>query len=249
MLTSRPPHTSAARRLGPIAAAATLLPALAIGAAGPAAAHSELLSTTPASGSTVGAAPTAVSLRFSDDLIEGQGIQNILRVTDAAGNQWQDGSAAVAGPEITVPLCADLPQGDYTAAYRVVYADGHSAESSFAFTVDDPAAPAAGTAPTGCGTPAPGAAASTTASASQSAVGGATPSTAQASTAAASSADAAPSSAAATDAASPAAEGQAREAGQQDDAGVPAWVWLAGLVGVVALVAGAAVVGRRISDR
>ena len=66
---------------------------------------------------------------------------------------WASVVAGSAAPEGagSAPLCADLPRGEYDVAYRVVYSDGHSEERSLEFTVEDPQAPAPGTAPSGCG--------------------------------------------------------------------------------------------------
>ena len=122
------------------AAGLALLPALVVAGAAPAAAHDELIRTAPAVGETATTAPSEVSLTFSGELIDGEGIQNLLQVRDADGNQWQSAAGTVDGPTFSAPLCEGLPNGDYEVAYRVVYSDGHSEERSFDFAVDDPAA-------------------------------------------------------------------------------------------------------------
>lgn len=71
-------------------------------------------------------------------------------MTDAQGNQWQDGDIAVEGYELAVALCEGLPQGEYEVAYRVIYSDSHTGEERFSFTNADPDAPAHG-APENCG--------------------------------------------------------------------------------------------------
>ena len=124
------------------------------------------------------------------------------------------------GSTFSAPVCEGLPNGDYEVAYRVVYSDGHSEERSFDFAVDDPAAPAAGTAPQGCGSAVAGAsiAASPEATASQG--------------------DAA--SAAAT------AQADASDAAQPADSdALPAWVWVAGIAGLAVLVVAFLLMGRR----
>ena len=137
-------QTTPVRRAARAAVGLTLLPALVVAGAAPAAAHDELIRTAPAVGETATTAPSEVSLTFSGELIDGEGIQNLLQVRDADGNQWQSAAGTVDGPTFSAPLCEGLPNGDYEVAYRVVYSDGHSEERSFDFAVDDPAAPAAG---------------------------------------------------------------------------------------------------------
>ena len=89
-------------------------------------------------------------MRFSGTPLTGEGLTNLIRVTDAQGNQWQDGDPTVEGYDLAVPLCEGLPQGEYTVAYRVIYSDGHTGEESFSFTNADPSAPTEG-APQNCG--------------------------------------------------------------------------------------------------
>ncbi|GGK46316.1 copper resistance protein CopC [Micrococcus flavus] len=205
-------------------AACAATAAIAVAAAGPAAAHDELIEAVPADGATLTEAPEAVTLTFSGELIDGQGIQNLVQVTDAAGHQWQDGAATVDGPTLTAPLCADLPRGEYDVAYRIVYSDGHSEERALDFTVEDPQAPAPGTAPSGCGMAAAGAAVDPASAES-------TP--AGASTADDADADPAPS------------EGGSQEVTDTTGPAVPGWVWVAGLAGLAVIGVGFAVLGRK----
>lgn len=113
-------------------------------------AHDVLVESTPEMGSTVETTPDEVRLRFSGTPLTGEGLTNLIRVTDDQGNEWQDGEVVVEGYELAVPLCETLPQGEYTVAYRVIYSDGHTGEERFNFTNADPEAPANGT-PESCG--------------------------------------------------------------------------------------------------
>ncbi|MDY6054883.1 copper resistance protein CopC [Micrococcus sp.] len=206
-------------------AACAVTATIAAAAAGPAVAHDELVEAVPADGATLTEAPEAVTLTFSGELIDGQGIQNLVQVTDAAGHQWQDGAATVDGPTLTAPLCADLPRGEYDVAYRVVYSDGHSEERSLDFTVEDPQAPAPGTAPSGCGL----AAAGTPGDPAEPPV---------------SHSGDAPVAGDADPAASPDAPDQPAAADTTGSA-VPGWVWAAGLAGLAVIGVGFAVLGRK----
>ena len=113
-------------------------------------AHDVLVESNPEVGSTLEQSPTEVRLRFSGTPLAGEGLANLIHVTDAQGNQWHDGEIAVEGYELAVPLCEGLPQGEYTVAYRVIYSDGHTGEEQFNFTNADPNAPTEG-APQDCG--------------------------------------------------------------------------------------------------
>lgn len=113
-------------------------------------AHDVLIESTPEVGGTVDETPAEVRLRFSGTPLTGEGLANLIRVTDVQGNQWQDGEPVVEGYELAVPLCEGLPQGEYTVAYRVIYSDGHTGEERFSFTNADTNAPTHG-APQKCG--------------------------------------------------------------------------------------------------
>ncbi|WP_073902641.1 copper resistance CopC family protein [Streptomyces sp. CB02009] len=102
-------------------------------AAPPAAAHTDLVSTSPARGASLDRPPTAIRLTFSDEMTE-----RYARVALTAS----DGSAAdvagldVSGRTATLPVEPGLAAGTYTVGYRVVSADGHPVAGSFAFTVE-----------------------------------------------------------------------------------------------------------------
>ncbi|MDI3330803.1 MAG: copper resistance protein CopC [Micrococcus sp.] len=254
------------RGLGGATAAALLALSAATVTAAPALAHDQLLSTTPEAGSTVTTAPAEVSLTFSGDLITGQGIQNLVTVTDGAGHQWQDGDAQVSGPGLTSALCEGMPNGDYEVDYRVVYSDGHSEAKNYGFTLDDQAAPETG-APQDCGVPnqdAPVSSGEGPTSAGAASSAGATGGVAPAgpgdddgagtggTEGATSGAEPAPAT---LDTPAPIATDQGSDQGgdpgqteatsQADRAGMPAWVWVAGIVGVVIVAAAVVFVFRR----
>ncbi|MFD7574013.1 copper resistance protein CopC [Streptomyces sp. NPDC059810] len=104
-------------------------------AAPPAAAHTDLVSSSPARGASLDRPPTAIRLTFSDEMTE-----RYAKVALTA----PDGSAAdvagldVSGRTATLPVEPGLAAGTYTVGYRVVSADGHPVASSFAFTVERP---------------------------------------------------------------------------------------------------------------
>jgi|SRR5690625_814336 len=173
-------------------------------------AHDVLVESTPEVGSTTETTPTEVRLRFSGTPLTGEGLTNLIRVSDEDGNQWHDGDVQVEGYELAVPLCEGLPQGEYTVAYRVVYSDGHTGEEQFSFSNADPDAPESGN-PEDCGevadTPAP--TTSETADTSDTA-----------------------DTNEAQDASN--AEDQAAE---NSSTSIPTWVWIVGIVGILIIAA------------
>lgn len=129
-------------------------------AVSPASAHSRLLSSSPADGSTVPASPGEIVLTFNED-INPQFVT--VRVTDGEGGDVVDAEASVAGPRVTVPVSQPVAAGSYKITYRVVSADSHPISGSTAFTVaGDPLASPSPSASTPASTDAPSASASAT---------------------------------------------------------------------------------------
>jgi copper transport protein len=111
-----------------LVAVALLAPALA-------SAHARLEGTIPPQGATVETEPSAVVFEF-DEPIEGN--FGAVRVYDAEGNRVDKGDAFHPdgeGPKLGVHLEPGLPDGSYTATYRVVSADGHIVSSGYVFQV------------------------------------------------------------------------------------------------------------------
>lgn len=124
--------------LGGLAALGTLVAAPA------AVAHDQLVSTSPAGGEVLTTAPTALTLQFSDDVLD---LSQAVVLTLPDGSTRDDLAVTVTGPTVTATLPADLVSGAYGVAWRVVSSDGHPIEGTFAYTVDDPTRPAAGSTP------------------------------------------------------------------------------------------------------
>ncbi|MCH8566235.1 copper resistance protein CopC [Nesterenkonia sp. LB17] len=103
--------------------------------AAPAWAHDSLISSSPEAGDLLEASPEEITLEFSGGgLTTGESITNIIAVSDEDGENWE-GETEIEGATMWTELPAELPGGDYTVAYRVVYSDGHAEESSFDFEV------------------------------------------------------------------------------------------------------------------
>ncbi len=108
-----------------------LLPARAL-------AHAQLEGTIPERGAVVKREPAAVIFRF-DEPVEGN--FGAVRVYDADGARVDEGDAFHPngeGPKLGVHLKPGLPDGSYTATYRVISADGHIVSSGFVFSIGKP---------------------------------------------------------------------------------------------------------------
>ena len=99
-----------------------------------ASAHTTLLSSVPAIDSEVTQAPTEVELEFGEDLIAlGKGTK--VSVIAPSGKDIAIGEATVMKTHVSQPLSVDSTPGVYSVKYRVVAADGHVLEDTFAFTI------------------------------------------------------------------------------------------------------------------
>ena len=121
----------ALRLIGVAALAAAPVAGLSLAAAPPALAHDQLVGSTPEEGGTVSTPLTSVELVFSA-AIPGEFVQ--VAVTDAAGASFADGAPQTVGDTVTQAV-TQLPDGQYTIAYRVVSSDGHPIDGTVSFTV------------------------------------------------------------------------------------------------------------------
>jgi copper resistance protein C len=178
-------------------------------------AHTELVSSSPASGQTLSAAPTQVTLTFGEAVSLPA---NPIAVSGPGGAAWTVGKATVRGGKVTAPVTASGPAGAYTLTWRATGEDGHTISGRINFKLAAPvAAPAA---PVAAATPAPAAPAAAAAPAAP----------------AAPVAPEAPAAAPIDPAVAPAAA--------ESGSGVPGWVWIA-VVAVVLGGAAALVAARK----
>lgn len=146
-MLSRGIHTT--RRLAALAAGAALAAASVFVVAAPAAAHDELIGSSPAADATVDALPSDLELLFSADIATDEGASEI-QVTDAAGTDLADGAPTVEGNTLTQPL-AGPASGAVTVLWKVVSSDGHPISGEFSFIVEGAPTPT----PTETATPTP----------------------------------------------------------------------------------------------
>ncbi|MGA8364772.1 MAG: CopD family protein [Solirubrobacteraceae bacterium] len=98
-------------------------------------AHAQLLETSPATGSTVATQPAEVIFEFNQAV---GGTLGAVRVYDAQGNEVDD--LNVSHPDsnehwMGVGLKPHLPDGTYTATYRVISADTHIVYGGLVFNI------------------------------------------------------------------------------------------------------------------
>lgn len=137
---------AALRRAAATVATAGALTALA---AAPAAAHDELLSTTPQEGAVLETAPEQIELTFSGAIMD---IGNEVRVTDSTGQSVAAGEPELDGTRVIQPVTDPAAEDEtYRVVWRVVSSDGHPIDGTFSYEVGDGAdtitTPGAGEAP------------------------------------------------------------------------------------------------------
>ena len=116
-----------------LAGAAAVAVVVGVGLAGPASAHDVLISSTPADGSTVATVPTSLTFTFDQPV---QNFDPVVSLVGPDGRQYATGTPTISGNVVTGTVGTG-PAGAYTAAYRVVSADGHpvSGEVHFSMSV------------------------------------------------------------------------------------------------------------------
>jgi methionine-rich copper-binding protein CopC len=114
------------------AALVAVLPAV------PAEAHDTLVSSSPASGSTVTAVPRSVTLTFDEPVLDYAGTTALV-VTgpDGAARHFETACARVSGRTVSAAVALG-GSGRYVVSWRVVSADGHPVSDSFPFTLHRP---------------------------------------------------------------------------------------------------------------
>ncbi len=104
-----------------------------------ASAHTVLVASNPAKGSTIRVVPTMITLRFADPLLTlgKRAINNVL-VFDPHNSPLGTGKTLVRGALITVQLAKPATlKGKYRVTYRVAAQDGHIVTGSFTFTLQN----------------------------------------------------------------------------------------------------------------
>ena len=104
--------------------------------AAPAAAHAELIGSTPSDGARLAHPPHRVVLKFDEAVVIGK--LGSVQVTDSAGDRVDVGGPFDLhgdGALVAVHLRAHLKNDTYTAAYRLLSDDGHPVTGTIRFVV------------------------------------------------------------------------------------------------------------------
>jgi methionine-rich copper-binding protein CopC len=105
--------------------------ALAAFWAGVARAHSELVRSQPAAGSTAPAGLRELVLEFNEPIGGG----STLTIFAGTFSPTAGVETSVEGQVLTARLAEPLPAGTYTVEWRVIGADGHPVQGSYQFAV------------------------------------------------------------------------------------------------------------------
>lgn len=113
---------------------ACLAALLVLATAPPASAHATLVSTDPAEGAVLDAAPEEVTFTFDEPAI---GVPAGIRVFDAQGDEV-DSSASVRDGQLVVALDEEVGEGTLVVLWRLVSTDGHPISGSLSFSIGAP---------------------------------------------------------------------------------------------------------------
>lgn len=99
-------------------------------AAAPALAHASLVSTVPADGAVLAAAPAEITLGFNEPVAP-----LVVRLVDEGGKETALTPDAGGGSQLVVKMPAGLADGTHVLSWRVISADGHPIAGTLVFSV------------------------------------------------------------------------------------------------------------------
>ena len=124
--------TSALRRTAATVSAVGALTALGLA---PAAAHDEVLSTSPEQDAVLETAPEQIELSYSGEIMD---IGHQVLVTGPDGQSVTEGPLERDGSQVIQPLAeTGSEEGTYQVVWRVVSSDGHPIEGTYTYEVGD----------------------------------------------------------------------------------------------------------------
>ena len=97
-----------------------------------ASAHTELLKSNPADGSTLSSVPAVITLTFNEPVLD-QGASIVAKAAD--GTAIRLDAVTVADAEVGATWPQTAGEGRYTISWRAVADDGHPVTGSFVFTI------------------------------------------------------------------------------------------------------------------
>ena len=124
--------TSVLRRTAATLSAVGALTALGLV---PAAAHDEVLSTSPEQNAVLETAPEKIELSYSGEIMD---IGHQVLVTGPEGQSVTEGPLERDGSQVVQPLAeTGSEEGTYQVVWRVVSSDGHPIEGTYTYQVGD----------------------------------------------------------------------------------------------------------------
>jgi copper resistance protein C len=128
-------------RRGPAVLVASALSALALGlasvvaVAGPASAHNQIVSSTPAPDQTLTALPARFEIQTNEALLDigGTGRGFAFEIQDAAGKYYETGCVSIVDDSMFTAARLGAA-GAYTVIYQLVSSDGHTVSGRIPFT-------------------------------------------------------------------------------------------------------------------
>ena len=124
--------TSVLRRTAATLSAVCALTALGLA---PAAAHDEVLSTSPEQDAVLETAPEQIELSYSGEIMD---IGHQVLVTGPDGLSVTEGPLERDGSQVIQPLAeTGSEEGTYQLVWRVVSSDGHPIEGTFTYRIGD----------------------------------------------------------------------------------------------------------------
>lgn len=125
------------RRTIAVVVAAFLALVVTLGTATMASAHSDSFQSVPANDSVVSTPVVEIQFTFVEAVQQEFAPEVILNNADGVAAELGTPVFDVTGATMTVPVVTGaLPNGVYTASYRIVSEDGHPASGSITFTVE-----------------------------------------------------------------------------------------------------------------
>ena len=123
------------RRVSAGAAAVALGLAAVIATAGPASAHNQIVSSTPAPNQTLTALPTRFEIDTNNALLDigGTGRGFAFEIQDTAGRYYETGCVSIVDDNMFTDARLGAP-GAYTIVYQLVSSDGHTVSGRIPFT-------------------------------------------------------------------------------------------------------------------
>jgi len=115
--------------------AAALGVAVVVAIAGPASAHNQIVSSTPAPNQTLTVLPARFEIETNDPLLDlgGTGRGFAFEIQDAAGRYYETGCVSIVDDSMFTEARLGAP-GAYTVVYQLVSADGHTVSGRIPFT-------------------------------------------------------------------------------------------------------------------